>query len=240
MKAIGYASINTLNPHPDRLNLEDQERMIREYAAQQGMELIDVYSEVKSTNNDLRHPKLAQMLGLAAEGEIDTVIIARLDRLTRNIRYLNAIVGEICGQYGVDLISIEEGLNTSADSGRMAINMIDIFTKWDTKRISDRTREIIARKRERGERVGHAPFGYTYSNKKLIAVDSELKTVALIREQRDSGYSYHKIAKYLNERKIPSKRGGIWYAETVKTVYQNALHGRHRPDEPSAPAGVGM
>lgn len=221
MKAIGYASINTLNPHPDRLNLEDQERMIREYAAQQGMELIDVYSEVKSTNNDLRHPKLAQMLGLAAEGEIDTVIIARLDRLTRNIRYLNAIVGEICGQYGVDLISIEEGLNTSADSGRMAINMIDIFTKWDTKRISDRTREIIARKRERGERVGHAPFGFTYQNKLLVEVPAEQKTMRLICRKRDSGLSYHKIARMLNEEHIVSKRGGIWYAETVKTVYQS-------------------
>ena len=122
----------------------------------------------------------------------------------------------------------------------MALKIIDIITKWDTKRISDRTREIIARKRAKGERVGHAPFGYTYSNKRLIAVDSELKTVVLIREQRENGYSYHKIAKYLNERKISSKRGGIWYAETVKTVYQNALHDRHRPDDPIPHAGVGM
>ncbi len=131
----------------------------------------------------------------------------------------------------MELISIEEGLDTRNESGELAVRIIDIITKWDTKRISDRTREIIARKRAKGERVGHAPFGYTYRNKKLVAVESELKTVDLICEQREKGYSYHKIAKYLNERKIASKRGGIWYAETVKTVYQNAIGDRHRSNE---------
>jgi DNA invertase Pin-like site-specific DNA recombinase len=149
------------------------------------------------------------------------LVIARLDRLTRNIRYLNAIIAEICVKYGVGLVSVEEGLDTSADSGPLAISMIDIFTKWDSKRISDRTREIIARKRERGERVGHAPFGYTYQNKKLVEVPEEQRTVDLIRKKREGGMSYHKIARLLNEGNISSKRGGIWYAETVKTVYRS-------------------
>jgi DNA invertase Pin-like site-specific DNA recombinase len=157
----------------------------------------------------------------AARKEFDVLVIARLDRLTRNIRYLNAIISEICVRYGVELVSVEEGLDTSAAAGQLAINIIDIFTKWDSKRISDRTREIIARKRERGERVGHAPFGYTYQNKKLVEVPEEQHTMELIGRKRAEGMSYHKIARLLNEENIVSKRGGIWYAETVKTVYQS-------------------
>ena len=223
MKAIGYASLNTLNPHPNRLTLGDQERMIRDYAGQAGMELVDMLTEVKSTNTDLRHPQLQKLMQGAARGDFDVLLIARLDRLTRNVRYLNALIDELCDKYGVDLVSIEEGLNTSDESGRLALSIIDIVTKWDTKRISDRTREIIARKRERGERVGHAPFGYTYKDKKLVEVAEEQRVAVLILEKRESGMSYHKIARMLNDEKIASKRGGIWYAETVKTVYQSKL-----------------
>ena len=136
---------------------------------------------------------------------------------------LSRLVSEVCDKNKIGLISIEEGLDTTSESGRLPMKIIDILAKWDTKRISDRTREIIARKRSRGERVGHAPFGFTYKDKMLVTVDVELDTVRLIREKRDAGMSYHKIAKYLNDHKIASKRGGIWYAETVKTVFQNSL-----------------
>ena len=221
VKAIGYASLNAINPQPTHLSLLDQERMIRDYARTHGMELVQVFGEIKNTNNDLEHPQLEKVLKAAEREEYDVLVIARLDRLTRNIRYLNAIIAEICVKYGIGLVSVEEGLDTTSGSGQLAMNIIDIFTKWDSKRISDRTREIIARKRERGERVGHAPFGYTYQNKKLVEVPEEQKTVELICRKRDDGMSYHKIARMLNEESIASKRGGIWYAETVKTVYQS-------------------
>ena len=221
MRAIGYASLNAINPQPTHLSLSQQEQMIRDYTRAHGMELVQIFTEIKNTNSDLDQPQLEKLLKAAAGEEFDVLVIARLDRLTRNIRYLNALIAEICVKYGIGLVSVEEGLDTSADSGQLAMNIIDIFTKWDSKRISDRTREIIARKRERGERVGHAPFGYTYQNKKLVEVPAEQSTVVLICKKRDEGMSYHKIARMLNEESIASKRGGIWYAETVKTVYQS-------------------
>jgi DNA invertase Pin-like site-specific DNA recombinase len=223
VRAIGYASLNTINPQPTQLGLGDQEQMIPDYVRKRDWELTGMYSEVKNTNSDLNHPQLERVRKAAVRGEFDVLVIARLDRITRNIRYLNAVIAELCLKHDVGLISIEEGLDTSADSGPLAINIIDIFTKWDSKRISDRTREIIAKKRERGERVGHAPFGYTYSNKKLVEVAEEQRIAELIRKKRDQAMSYHKIARMLNEESIASKRGGIWYAETVKTVYQNLL-----------------
>ena len=65
-------------------------------------------------------------------------------------------------------------------------------------------------------------------------MDAELKTVQLIRDQREKGLSYHKIAKYLNDHKIGSKRGGIWYAETVKTVFKNSYQPKKSLGMPSS------
>ena len=241
VRVIGYTCLNTLSQQPKNYSLEEQESIIQQHVETNNWELVQMYREVTDTNSGQQHqPKLAEIIENSNKGKFDALVIPRLDRLTRNIRQLNTLISEMCIKNGIELISIEEGLDTRNECGELALRIVDIVTKWDTKRISDRTREIIARKRAKGERVGHAPFGYTYRNKRLVAVEQELKTVRLIREQRDKGYSYHKIAKYLNERKIPSKRGGIWYAETVKTVYQNALSDRHRPDEePARRADVG-
>lgn len=229
-----------MSQQPKNLSLKDQERIIKDHIEANDWELVRIYEELTDSNSGQnQQPQLLQIIEESNTGRFDALVVARLDRLTRNIRQLNTLISQVCIKNGVELISIEEGLDTRSDSGELAVQIIDIITKWDTKRISDRTREIIARKRAKGERVGHAPFGYTYFNKRLIAVENELKTVSLIREQRDKGFSYHKIAKYLNERKITSKRGGIWYAETVKTVYQNALYNRHRPDDPAPQATAG-
>jgi len=223
VRAIGYACLNTMSQQPKNFGLEEQEQIISQYAAQNGLVLVGIEKETTESSNTQNQPKLRQLMEESGNGQYEVLVVARLDRLTRNIRQLSTIVNSVCLGNGIKLVSVEEGLDSRTESGRMALGIIDIVTKWDTKRISDRTREIIARKRAKGERVGHAPFGYTYKNKKLVAVETELKTVQLIRDQREKGQSYHKIAKFLNDHKIVSKRGGIWYAETVKTVFKNSF-----------------
>ena len=67
---------------------------------------------------------------------------------------------------------------------------------------------------------------YAYQRRKLVPSDPEMQTVELIREKRlEEEMSYHRIAKLLNSRRILSKRGRRWYAETIKTVCENTLYG---------------
>ncbi len=232
MKAVGYACLNTLSQQPRNFTLAVQEKIIREFVTSRGWELGEIYRETFASGNPRDQPKLNEIIADSGKGNFDLLVIARLDRLTRNIRTLNKLISIVCMTNKVGLISIDEGLDTFTKSGKLALNIIDIVTKWDNKRISDRTREMIARKRDKGERVGHAPLGYTYKDKQLVEVPKELKTAALIHEKREGGMSYHKIAKLLNDGKIASKRGGIWYAETVKTVFKNSLpDGRRTPAE---------
>lgn len=223
VRAVGYVFLNKISQQPKNFNFKEQKRRIQAFVESRNWELVDIHQEEKPSGGAREQPKLDEIIAASSRGEFDILVVARLDRLTRNIRKLNTLISTMCMKNGVGLVSIEEELDTTTESGRLVLTIIDIVTKWDNKRISDRTREIIAHKRTKGERVGHAPFGYTYKNKKLVAVKKELETVALIRGQRESGMSYHKIARFLNDGKISSKRGGIWYAETVKTVYQNSL-----------------
>lgn len=220
----GYTRLNKARVRPKDFGIKRQTQMIKDYAEANDYKLKKVLSDTENTSVSLELPGLQRILQMAENGEIDLLLVARLDRITRAIRQLNHFIQKL-HDHNVRLICIEEGLDSNSEDGKLALRTIDIISKWDYKMISDRTKELIERKKEVGERVGHAPFGFVYQNKKLVPYHNELKIVYLIRDKRDSdSLSYHKIAKYLNDRGIPSKRGGRWYAETVKTIYENVLY----------------
>jgi hypothetical protein len=68
------------------------------------------------------------------------------------------------------------------------------------------------------------PLGYNNTDGKLVPVDEELIIVAEIKELRGQGLSLHKIAANLNKRGITGKRGGKFFASTIKAVFGNSLH----------------
>ncbi len=225
MKIYGYTRLNKLRTRPKNLSIQKQTAIIREYARSRDLKIQKIFSDVEDTSTSLELPNLKKIISLVEAGEMTTLIVARLDRVTRSIRSIHEFIQTVCDKHEVTLISVEEGLDSSTDHGKLALQMIDIIGKWDAKMISDRTKEFIARKRSIGENVGHAPFGFVYRNKKLMPFAEELKIVYLIRQKRDhEELSYHKIAKFLNESNIPSKRGKRWHAETIKTIYENPLY----------------
>ena len=225
MKVYGYARLNKRRTRPKNLSIQKQITTIQNYAKAKGLEIEKIFKDVEETSVSLELPNLQKVIQLVEQQQVDMLIVARLDRITRSIRSIHQFLHEICEPNEVILVSVEEGLDSSTESGQLALNIIHLIAKWDSKMISDRTKALVERKRAIGERVGHAPFGFVYENKKLIPFPKELKVAYLIREKRNlEELSYHKIAKFLNESQIPSKRGGRWYAETIKTIYENPLY----------------
>ena len=226
MGVYGYIRINYQRIQPKGFTLEEQESQIRHFAAARNLTLKRIIQDEAETSATLDLSGLAEVLQLAESGEITTLIVPRLDRLVRVLHLHQQVLQQLCHESGVNLISIEENVETATACGQRILNIIGILSKWESRRISDRTRELIERKRRIGERVGHAPYGFVYQNKKLIAAEEEVEIVKLIRQKREmEQLSYSKIAKYLNQNLIPAKRGGNWYTETVKTVCTNPVYG---------------
>ena len=226
MAVYGYIRINYQRTQPKGFTLEEQESQIRHFAVARNLTLKRIIQDEAETSATLDLSGLEEVLQLAESGEITTLIVPRLDRLVRVLHLHQQVLQKICHESGVNLISIEENVETATACGQRILNIIGILSKWESRRISDRTRELIERKRRIGERVGHAPYGFVYQNKKLIPAEEEVEIVKLIRQKREiEQLSYSKIAKYLNQNLIPAKRGGNWYTETVKTVCTNPVYG---------------
>lgn len=68
------------------------------------------------------------------------------------------------------------------------------------------------------------PYGFERVGNKLVASEMEQKVLEKILIMKGQGMSLRAIASKLNEKRIPAKRGGIWYASTVRSILVNSLH----------------
>lgn len=94
--------------------------------------------------------------------------------------------------------------------------------EWD--QISERTTAALAHKKANLDVYAALPLGYADFAGKLVHVDDELRIVAEINDMRKDGKSLREIADDLNGRGIVGKRGGKFFASTVKAVLANSLH----------------
>ncbi len=86
MKAVGYTCLNTMSQQPKNFTLAVQEKVVRNYIKSQGWEQGKIYREVISTGDSQGQPTLDQIIADSGSGKFDLLVVARLDRLTRNIR----------------------------------------------------------------------------------------------------------------------------------------------------------
>ena len=226
MSIYGYIRLNSNRPKPKNFSLREQAKIIRNWSDEQGLEIKKIFRDNEANSASLELPNLKKLISLIEQGKVSVLIVARLDRLTRKIRLHQQLL-KLFEEHKIRFVSLAEDLDSKKKSGKKVLEAIGFLALWDARSIPDRTREMIERKRKIGEQVGHATFGYTYQKKRLTPLTKELSIATIIREKReDENLSYHKIAKYLNSQRLRAKRGGRWYAETIKGICENPLYER--------------
>ncbi len=231
MSIYGYIRLNSNRPKPKNFSLREQAKIIRNWSDEQGLEIKKIFRDNEANSASLELPNLKKLISLIEQGKVSVLIVARLDRLTRKIRLHQQLL-KLFEEHKIRFVSLAEDLDSKKKSGKKVLEAIGFLALWDARSIPDRTREMIERKRKIGEQVGHAPFGYTYQKKRLTPLTKELSIATIIREKReDENFSYHKIAKFLNSQRLRAKRGGRWYAETIKVICENPLYERSSGDK---------
>src|SRR5271155_4762862 len=159
MKAIGYARVSTDKQADRGVSLDAQTENIRAMAVVHSAELADIIVEAGESAKSLNRPGMQRLLTLVDSGEVNAVIIAKLDRLTRSVKDLCELLGRF-ERRGVALISVAESLDTSSAAGRLVLNIMTAVSQWEREAIGERTRDAMNHKRTNGERVGNIRFGY--------------------------------------------------------------------------------
>ncbi|TWU64551.1 recombinase family protein [Crateriforma conspicua] len=165
-------------------SLDAQRDAAEAYVASQkheGWEVIPKsYDDGGFTGSNMERPALQRLLADIAAGEIDCVIVYKVDRLSRSLLDFTKIV-ETFDQHGVSFVSVTQQFNTSTSMGRLVLNVLLSFAQFEREMISERIRDKVAASRRRGKWSGGMPLlGYTVENTKLIVDETEADRVRQI------------------------------------------------------------
>ena len=223
MRAIGYIRVSTDKQADRGVSLDAQSEKVRAMAVVQGAELVDVIVDAGESAKSLSRPGMARLLFLVDTGAVDTVIIAKLDRLTRSVKDLAELLERLTRR-GVSLVSVAESLDTGSASGRLVLNIMVSVSQWEREAIGERTRDAMRHQIARGFWVGNTRYGYRQAaDKRHVEPEpGEQAILERIQRLRKSGKSLRGIADQLNRLKIRTRQGSPWRHEYVARLLKAA------------------
>src|SRR5690242_2521669 len=137
------------------------------------------YDDGGFTGGNMDRPALRRLLADIEAGNVDCVIVYKVDRLSRSLLDFTRIM-EVFDKRGVSFVSVTQAFNTTSSMGRLTLNILLSFAQFEREIISERTRDKMAAARRKGKYVGGAPIlGYDVDRKasKLIVNKREAARV---------------------------------------------------------------
>lgn len=208
MKYVGYYRVSTKKQARSGLGLEAQQQMVRQFAGSHG-QLVGEFVEVESGRND-RRIELAKAINAAKKAGA-SLLIARLDRFSRRVSFISAMMDK-----GVRLVIVE--MPNATD---FQLHIFAALAQEERRLISERTKAALAQAKRRGIVLGRNGVALAETNREsAIAFARQVETLL---PPDWATMSYSEIARRLNEIGAKSPTGRRFHAQTVKSFANRLL-----------------
>lgn len=218
MKVVAYYRVSTSSQGRSGLGLEAQRAAVAQYCKGRECKLLGEFTEIESGKNNDR-PELAKAMHLAKVTGA-TLVVAKLDRLSRNVAFL-----AVLQESGARFVAAD-----MPEANELTIHIMAAVAQAERQAISRRTKDALAAAKARGTKLGN-PNGAAAL---MRAGKGNGASVVAIRDGADrfatdlepiianiratSDVSLRAIAEELNQRGIVTRRGGTWHATTVRDI----------------------
>lgn len=226
-------------------SLDAQRESCEAYVASQKAEgwllVPDRYDDGGFSGGTLERPALQRLIGDIEAKRIDTVVVYKIDRLSRSLMDFARLV-EVFDRNSVTFVSITQSFNTTTSMGRLTLNILLSFAQFEREVIGERIRDKFAASRRRGIWMGGwAPLGFDVKDRKLIVNEQEADLVRSIFTRFARGTPASQLIRMLAEEGSLNKQGkridkGYLYRVLNNRVYLGkAMHkGTEHPGEHDA------
>jgi DNA invertase Pin-like site-specific DNA recombinase len=215
--AIGYVRVSTSAQGRSGLGLEAQRAAIARFAKAEGLEVSEVYEEIETGSGAdalERRPQLATALQAARKAKAP-VLVAKLDRLSRDVHFISGLMA-----HRVEFVVCDLG----RQSDPFVLHLYAALAEKERSMISARTKAGLAAAKARGTKLGMSARSKT-EVRKIAAAGAEANAVAAIAQAEtvrksvasalEGGRSLRTGAEWLNDRGIASPGGGRWHAPSL-------------------------
>lgn len=217
-RVVAYYRVSTEAQGRSRLGLEAQQEAVARLCRQREWEIIAEFTEIESGKRNDRPQLNAALKRAKVTGA--RLVIAKLDRLSRNVAFLAALQESGAKFTAADMPEADE----------FTIHILAAVAERERKLISERTKAALAAARVRGVKLGNPngsePFRRAAQGNKAaieavrrMAASRAEEYAEIIADVREAGAtSLSAIATELNERGILTARGGRWHVSTVRNL----------------------
>ena len=207
-KCVLYPRVST-EMQVDGYSLEGQKNSLKRFADREEMEIVDIYEDAGKSGKSIEgRPAFKKLLSDVENGlDVDYVLVYKLSRFGRNAAdILNSLA--LLQTYDVNLICIEEGIDSSQTSGKLLISVLSAVAEIERENILEQTMNGRREKARQGKwNGGPPPYGYMIKDGVLQIEEDEAKIVKMVFEMyTTTKIGYTGIAKYLNLQGITKKK----------------------------------
>lgn len=221
---VAYYRVSTKRQGESGLGLEAQQSAVQSLVKQQSGTLIAEFTEIESGGKSQR-PQLEAAISRARRHKA-VLVVAKLDRLARNVLFTATLL-----ESRVEFLACDNPY-----ANRLTIHILSAIAEHERRMISERTKQALAAAKARGKKLGSARPGHWKGREDLrlqslehgrrLALMSQQAAMAeadndilpRLLELKQLGYGGDRIAKILNEEKVPSRRGKSWTGAQIRRV----------------------
>ena len=240
--AIGYVRVSTQEQATNGVSLDAQRDKLRAYYKLNSIKLIDIKADEGYSGSTLDRPALQAARQMLRRGRANTLLVVKLDRLSRSLRDVCTLVDELFSQERNHLLSLCGMVNTHSAAGRMVLMNLANYCQFEREMISERTRDALQHMKAQGIRLGPAHYGYALGDhldeqgrRVLVPVESEQAVIAKMVALRNEGLSFSQVVQRLNGEQVPARRGGLWRVNGVRNALMRDGKHKSRPTKPHGP-----
>jgi DNA invertase Pin-like site-specific DNA recombinase len=210
-KFIAYYRVSTDRQGKSGLGLEAQKAAVQARLNGGPWSLVAEFTEIESGRQPKR-PQLQAALA-ACKKHNAKLVVAKLDRLTRNVRFMLTLIDA-----GVEVLFCDLPEVTGA-MGRFLLTTMASTAELEAGLISERTKAALAAAKARGTVLG-AHARVLAPQYQAEARERAKQLAPLIHDLQQQGYSLRDIAAELDKRKVATPRGGKWHPQLVQRIVQ--------------------
>jgi site-specific DNA recombinase len=217
-----YVRVSTEEQAKEGFSIAAQLNKLRSYCSFEEMKIEHEYIEEGWSGKNMERPQLKRLIKDIEKDKINTVVVVKLDRLTRSVRDLNALI-ELFDTRNIQFHSTSEKIDTTTATGRFFVNLMGSIAQLERETIIERVKDGMAQMVREGKSPGSIiPYGYKVVDTKYYIIEEEAKIIRDMYDWFVKGMSVNAIAKKLTDNHIKTPTGKTnWNRGTVRKILSN-------------------
>ena len=217
-----YSRVSSIEQVERENSIPAQIRAMREYCVKNDIKIFDEYIDEGISGQKEDRPSFQRMLKDARAKKFNIILVHKFDRFARKIELSRKIKTQL-KEAGIIVVSITEPIEDSP-MGFFLEGLHELMSEYYIKNLAMEVKKGMGERVLKGVHMGQMPYGYYVEDGKVLINQSQAEIVKKIFElYLNEGMGHMKIAKYLNEHKIPSYAGivGAWQSFQVSQILKN-------------------